>query len=138
MPLSSRLKSIGKRLAVAYAMESEEAVIGFIKSYVVGRLQRFGPEHLAGAIIADTPLWGSLPPKMQATIHKLAATTMVRKMFEKYSLMINGKTVLTWIEEQRPDLYSIFVNWPDARAMNWLNKNTEEFKTQFQQAMQQV
>lgn len=124
-----------KALAVAAIFENEDAVISWLRGYIMESLAPVSPGHLSAAIRNDTDFWKKLPEGKKRLVQRLAGTDMVRETFNKYANMINSETFLQWMKEDRPDLASCVINWPDDRAIKWLERGLEQVKKSFTDAM---
>ena len=135
MPGKIQAVKFAKALAIAAIMENPDAVIAWIRGYLVESLAPVTPGHLAAAISNDTDFWKGLPEARKRLIHALASRKMVKETFRQYSSMVTTETFMKWLQEDRPDLLSIIINWPDDRAEKWLDRSLREVKTSFLEAM---
>jgi len=135
--LPGRLSGVklAKALLTAAIFENEDAVVSWLRGYLMESLAPVTPGHLAAAIASNTDFWGGLPEGKKKLVHRLADSDMVKETFTKYANMVNIETFMQWMAEDRPDLASLIVNWPDTTADAWLQRSLDQVKASFLSSM---
>jgi len=122
-----------QRFGVAFLLESEDAVIEFVRSYLITRVQPYSKGQLAYAIKNNFDLWGQVPGRYKAFGHQIANDPKVKEVYTKYSHMVNSDLVLQWLRVDRPDMYSVITNWPGPQGRAWLDEHTRRALTELVQ-----
>ena len=135
MPLKDKLKRVGQRVFAAILLEGEKEVIAFTRNYMVGRLKRVNAGKLAGSINENVRMWTSLPPGYKRLLGNMGRSSAVREAFKKYKTQMNYEICVDWLRQDRPDLYSVFVNWPDGKARTWLSSNMGSIINEFEKVI---
>ena len=100
-----------------------------IKEEILKAITLMSERDLMGAIDGDMDLLSSFreeEPVLYA-VAKMTIPTLCKEEIEE----ITTNNLLDCLREERPDLYSVFVNYHGARGIDWLDWNLCNFKTTF-------
>lgn len=99
-----------------------EASLKLGRDFLNEKIKNVTPDDLIEAIKDDKSI---IIPE---NIKKEGIETLKRysKLFMKFYNEINTELILTWLKEDRPDLYSVIINTPN--GIRWIEKEIENIK----------
>ena len=119
------LKDFGKNLVIGTATE-------IVRSWLNEKLKNVSPSDLYEAVINDADLWSLMPENVKQ--EGLNYKTTYGGLLAKYEDLITTETLLIWIKEDHPDLFSTLINIPEEYGQDagilWFDKQVRVIKQQ--------
>lgn len=109
----------------ALFFESEDMVLEVVRGFLDGLMEDFGPADLYTAVEKDVSLWENTPSKIRQQAKQM--TRKFHRFLIHFRDKINVDTVMLWLREDFPDLWTTIENYPIENGVNkardWLSRN---------------
>ena len=126
----NRVLEAFRRFGEGLILESKEQVLDFVRGFLDGKLEKATPGMFEEAVMKNTPLLPNLKDswKYKRVFKNLLSNRVGRKLFEEEKESINYYLVMSWLREDRPDLWGVVENWNGPQAKVWLEAQIEQVK----------